>query len=207
MIRTSTTINNSPIKQEYCIKYLGILIDSNLNWKSHIGYIVKKIKRGIKVLSKLRYFTNIDILKKLYYALIEPFLVYGIIAWGNIYETILGPLLILQKRALCIMTFSKSDEHSSPIFKTLNLLKIHDLVSLNIAVFMYKYYYQHLPLVFQNFFERISTIHSYNMRLASKKSYYGIFYIRFLIFYITESLILGFKVPKYGIQMMRALKI
>ncbi len=66
-------INNSPIKQEYCIKYLGILIDSNLNWKSHIEYVVKKIKRGIGVLSKLRYFTNIDILKKLYYALIQPF--------------------------------------------------------------------------------------------------------------------------------------
>ena len=132
----SLLIHNFPIKQEYCIKYLGILIDSNLNWKSHIGYVAKKIKRGVGVLSKLRYFTNIHILKKLYYALIQPFLVYGIIVWGNTYETTLDPLLILQKRALRIKTFSKSDEHSSPIFKTLKIRKISDLVSQNIAIFV-----------------------------------------------------------------------
>ena len=102
----SLLIHNVPIKQEYCIKYLGILIDSNLNWKSHIGYVAKKIKRGVGVLSKLRYFTNIHILKKLYYALIQPFLVYGIIVWNNTYETTLNPLLILQKRVLRIITFS-----------------------------------------------------------------------------------------------------
>ena len=26
-------INNKQLKREFCIKYLGILIDSNLNWK------------------------------------------------------------------------------------------------------------------------------------------------------------------------------
>jgi hypothetical protein len=30
------------LRQESCIKYLGIYIDSNLNWKSHIDYIAKK---------------------------------------------------------------------------------------------------------------------------------------------------------------------
>ena len=75
----SLLIHNFPIKQEYCIKYLGILIDSNLNWKSHIGYVAKKMKRSVGILSKLQCFTNIHILKKLYHALIQPFLVYGII--------------------------------------------------------------------------------------------------------------------------------
>ena len=84
----------------------------------------------------------------------------------------LNPLLIFQKRALRIMTFSKSDEHSSPIFKILNMLKIPDLVSQNIAIFMYKYHYQPLPLVFQSVFDALTSIHSYNTRQASKKSYY-----------------------------------
>ena len=52
---------------------------------------------------------------------------------------------------------------------------------------MYKYHYQLLPLVFQNFFDALTSIHSYNTRQASKKSYYvpkaktnyGIFNIRF----------------------------
>ena len=33
-------------------------MDSNLNWKSHINYIAKKVKRSIGTLSKLRYYLN-----------------------------------------------------------------------------------------------------------------------------------------------------
>lgn len=51
----------------------------------------------------------------LYYALIYPFLINGVIAWGNSYSTILGPLFILQKRAIRLMTFASFCEHSSPI--------------------------------------------------------------------------------------------
>jgi hypothetical protein len=44
--------------RENCIKYLGIFIDSNLNWKPQIDYITKKIKRNVGILSKLRYYVN-----------------------------------------------------------------------------------------------------------------------------------------------------
>ena len=49
------SINNKSFTQENSIRYLGIYIDSNLNWKIHINYIAKKIKRSIGILSKLRY--------------------------------------------------------------------------------------------------------------------------------------------------------
>ena len=82
------------------VKYLGILIDSNLSWKFHIDSICKKIKKSIGIFSKLRYFVPLKILVNLYYALIYPFLTYGLIVWGNTYSTTLQPLFILQKR-LC----------------------------------------------------------------------------------------------------------
>ena len=81
---------------------------------------------------------NSDILVKLYYALIYLFLTYGLISWGNTYSSTTQPLFILQKRAMRMMTFSKFREHSSPIFKRLNIVKLPDLVFLNIAVFMFK---------------------------------------------------------------------
>ena len=46
-----------------------------------------------------------------------------------------------------VMTFSKFHEHSSPIFKHLNIVKLPDLVFLNIAVFMYKFHNRRLPSV------------------------------------------------------------
>ena len=102
-----------------------------------MSYIVNKIKRNIGILSKLRYYVNLDFLVNLYYALVYPFLTYGLISWGNTYSSTIQPLFVLQKRAIRIMTFSKFNEHSSPIFKRLNIDKLPDLVTLNIAVFMY----------------------------------------------------------------------
>lgn len=39
------SLNGINLNQEFSIKYLGIMIDSNLSWKSHVSHIVKKIKR------------------------------------------------------------------------------------------------------------------------------------------------------------------
>ena len=70
------------------------------------------------------------------------------------------------------MTFSKFDEHSSLLFKTLNIIKLHDLVSYQIAIFVYKFKNRFLPLVFNNFFTEVSEVHQYNTRSAAKDSYY-----------------------------------
>ena len=71
MLPFHVTLSLNGINQEFSIKYLRIIIDSNLSWKSQVSYIAKKIKRNIGILSKLRYYVNLDILVKLYYALIN----------------------------------------------------------------------------------------------------------------------------------------
>ena len=57
-------------------------------------------------------------------------------------------ILILQKKAMRIMTFSGFREHTSPIFKALNLLKYLDLVYVNTASFMFQYCSGNLPADF-----------------------------------------------------------
>ena len=112
---------------------------------------------------------------------------YGIIAWGNTYSTTLQPLLILQKRAIRLMTFTSFHEPSSPIFRTLNIIKLDDLISYHIAVFMYRLNNSLLPSAFDAFFSKVSEIHHYNTRSAAKRLYclpkartnYGKFNVRF----------------------------
>ena len=43
------------------------------------------------------------------------------------------------KRAIRTITFSKPDEHSEPLFKELEILKLTDLVTLHNALLMYHY--------------------------------------------------------------------
>jgi len=67
------------------------------------------------------------------------------------------------------MTFSSFDYHSSQLFKSHEIIKFSDLVTLVIATFMFKFHNQLLPSVFQSF---LDTVHSYNTRRSAKKSYY-----------------------------------
>ena len=181
------SINNQMLTQETSIRYLGVYIDYNANWKTHITYISKKVKRSIGILSKLRYFISTKILLSLYYALVEPFLNYCIIAWVGTYRTTLQPLFILQKKALRIITFTSFNDHSSPLFKDLRVVKLFDIIALQLAVFMYKFHNKLLPPVFDHYFNPVRNVHSYNTRLSSKMTYaipkartnYGIFNIRF----------------------------
>ena len=92
--------------------------------------------------------------------------------WGNTYESTLKPIFILQKKALRIVTFSQYDSPSSPLFKSLQVIKFCDLVTFHIATFMYKFHNQLLPTAFHSFFTKVTNIHKYTTRLAAKQSYY-----------------------------------
>ena len=70
---------------------------------------------------------------------IPAFLAYGLVVWENTYATTLKPIVTLQKQALWIITFSKRDAQSSPIFSQLDLIKFMDLVTMQSAIFMVFY--------------------------------------------------------------------
>ena len=125
---------------------------------------------------------------QIYYTIIYSFLTYSVLAWGNSYVTNIKSLIILQKRAVRIITFSDYRAHASPLFKTLNLLKFPDIVKLYTGTFMLQYSKDLLPVDFNNFFTEIKNVHQHNTLLASRKitytlplprTNYGIFNIIF----------------------------
>ena len=61
-IEPTLEINGKCLKREFSIKYLGIDIDSHLNWKPQTNHITKKINRSIGILSNLRYYLKVDTL-------------------------------------------------------------------------------------------------------------------------------------------------
>ena len=46
--------NNSEIKRNECIRYLGVLIDDKLCWKNYINYTYSKISKGCWALQSLK---------------------------------------------------------------------------------------------------------------------------------------------------------
>ena len=66
--------------------------------------LTKIISRGIVILYKLRHYVTRKILTNVYYAIIYPFLLYGITIWGSASNILLIPLHILQKKFVRLAT-------------------------------------------------------------------------------------------------------
>ena len=62
-----------------------------------------------------------------------PHLNYGILCWGHKTKK----TFLLQKKALRLITNSKYNAHTDPIFKKQSLLKLHDIYNLEILKFSY----------------------------------------------------------------------
>ena len=71
-------VNNTLLEEKNHVKYLGIMMDNNLNWKSHATYIAKKVKRSIGIISKLRYYVTVDTLITIFCTAVSfPYLRYS----------------------------------------------------------------------------------------------------------------------------------
>ena len=155
-------INGVNIQQVSSVKYLNVSFDANLTWKRHIDELCQKLSKTVGILSKLRYYVNIDILKMLYNSLIYPFFTYGVHVWGLTYPTYLNPLTSLQKRLVRIMTFSEPVSHSEPLLKSLNLLKFCDIIHVEIISFVSQWFHKFTPSCFADYFKPISFVHPYS---------------------------------------------
>lgn len=115
-------INDNALQQTSSFKYLGIIFDSNLNWKNQITHVCSKVASGCYALLQARDCFDANILLILYHAFISSHLTYCLESWGWTFTTYLNPIRRLQKRVIRIMNFAKYNEHSKPLFTQLQLL-------------------------------------------------------------------------------------
>ena len=94
----SLNCGKSKILINNCCKYLGILVNSSLNFAFHIKSIENKVAESIELISTLKRLLPTKTLLLLYHTIVHPHLLYGIQIWGNTYPTYLRNLVGLQKR-------------------------------------------------------------------------------------------------------------
>lgn len=114
------------------IKYLGIEIDDNLRWNSHIDVITKKLTRYIYFFRNIRNILNINDIKKVYYALCQSQIEYGITGWGSALSTHTERLNIAQKGVLKTILKVPLRTPTEEIFKNFNVYNVQKLYSKNI---------------------------------------------------------------------------
>lgn len=115
-------------------RYLGLDIDSKLNWKLHIENLTKKICSSAYALYKLARIIDIDALLTAYYGLVASHIRYGIIFWGN--STDKKYVFNAQKRCIRAMFGLSPRDSCRPYFKKYRILTFTSMYILETALFV-----------------------------------------------------------------------
>ena len=86
-------MNNVVIPRVACTKFLGILIDENLNWKPHIQSVKSKLCSTSSVM-----YINTEGMLTLYYSLFLPYISYCNEIWGNTIQLMLTVYTFCKKK-------------------------------------------------------------------------------------------------------------
>ncbi len=70
-------------KAEDLVKFLGIYMDENLTWRNHVVSVGTKLARSIFALNRVKHILPFDILRTLYFTLVQSNIMPGLIVWGN----------------------------------------------------------------------------------------------------------------------------
>ena len=162
----NVVIDEKTIAQVNETVFLGVILDDNLTWKSHISSVAVKVSKSIGIIFRSSFYLSTPSLRMLYNAMILPYLNYCNLVWGSTYKTNLQRIVVLQKRVIRIVNKSYYNAHSEPIFKKLNLLKFQDIHFMHLGQFMFSFKNAILPRKFENKFAINNQIHSHYTRHA-----------------------------------------
>ena len=80
-------INNNRVERVSQFNFLGININENLNWNSHLDQMCTKVSKSVGIINKLKQFLPPFVLRTLYNSIVLPHLSYGILAVAQYLNT------------------------------------------------------------------------------------------------------------------------
>ncbi|KAL1458733.1 hypothetical protein WDU94_008854 [Cyamophila willieti] len=122
------------------VKFLGLIVDCNLKWKSHLEQLHAKLSTAIFAVRSVRKNVDSCAAPLAYHSYFHSLMSYAIVFWG--FHNI-NPILILQKRAVRAVfgLWHWSNEQSvscKPLFKKHKILTVYAQVILDTCVLIHK---------------------------------------------------------------------
>ena len=142
-------------------------MDQHLTWNFHISHIASKISKNVGILSRIAYILPIRLRLNLYYSLVHPYLSYCNMVWASNYASRLKRLVVLQNKAVRIISGSFTYESTAHIFHNFKIAKPEQIKIIQICEFIFKYRSHALPPTFDGYFHSTSEIHRYAVRSSA----------------------------------------
>ena len=141
------------IKQSSQVQYLGVILQDDLHWATHLANLEKKSSRSIGLLSKIRQYVSMHLLQTIYYSIFHCHLIYAYEIWGQNQNNLrFTKLTKLQKKALKVINFQSSDSPTGPLYQENKVLIIADFIYYKNALFVRNTLKRENPQVFHKMF-------------------------------------------------------
>ena len=156
-------LSGQKIRQKTCTKYLGVLLDEHFLLKDHINNLKQKLNRANGILAKLRHHLPFDILKTVYYSLLDTHLRYACQVWRKSNSDIQVLVQRAQNKAVRIINFQEKRHPSEPLFTETKILNLTNIITLNNCMLVFDHLNSGVPaILFDDLFIPFKEQHSHN---------------------------------------------
>ena len=155
---STTEVGHLTIPWVQEIKFLGLHIDTMLNWNHHYNLLYNKILLNKKLLTISQNMLMVQAKLAIYYAHIHSHQNYVILVWGSMLsKNRLDRLLKVQKECMRSISNVGKTAHTDPVFKTLKILKLTQMIDLELYKWGFKIYKKQLPAPILSLLNSIGT--------------------------------------------------
>lgn len=120
---TLTLSKSTPVNDS--VKLLGFTLDPVLQWGPHVDEICRRLSRVLYLLRRLADSLTSHYLRQVYFAFFHSLMSYGIRVWGH--STSAQRILLLQKRAVRLVSGAGWLDHCRPLFIDCKILTVRSL--------------------------------------------------------------------------------
>jgi len=120
------------------MKYLGIIIDKNLNFSAHADYVCKKAGAKLGVLRRVSEDMSRDMRCKVYLTIVAPLFEYCASILIGLSETNLQRLQKLQNQGMRIILRRDRKERITNMLQALKFMSVKERVEYNVCILVYK---------------------------------------------------------------------
>jgi hypothetical protein len=132
-------------------RVLGVIIDNNLSWKTHINNLCKNLSKRVYQLCKIKHFLNLHARKLFLHAYILSSINYCSTLFDTASANTLKPLISIYKRALKAVLLKSSSVTNSDYIK-LDILPLKNMLNINKCIFMHRILCKSVPdTLYSNF--------------------------------------------------------
>ena len=157
-------LDGTRLEFEDSASFLGLQIDSHLDWEKHCTKVANTISRNNSMINRVKEMLPPSTLKILYYSFVQPHLQYGLAVWGGCSNQNKKRVIAIQKRSVRTICKAYFTSHTEPRMKKVGILKFDDLYKQQCLVNVQNCVHVIAPSPIRNLIQLERNVNRFNLR-------------------------------------------